>query len=136
MVKIAQRLASTGWVLRSGGAIGADSAFERGAGRAKEIFYAADATPASVEIASTVHPAWHRCSDYARKLHGRNVMQVLGRDLKLPSKFVVCWTRDGLPVGGTATAIRLARKFDIPVFNLAVTADRQRIESWLERGCL
>jgi len=48
------------------------------------------------------------CSDYAKKLHGRNVKQVLGDDLKTPSDFLLCWTKEGKDVGGTRTAIVLA----------------------------
>ena len=38
MTRIAQGLAKVGGILRSGGARGADSAFEAGAGAAKDIF--------------------------------------------------------------------------------------------------
>ena len=30
------------------------------------------------EIASRIHPAWHKCGKGARKMHTRNVFQVLG----------------------------------------------------------
>ena len=33
--------------------------------------------------------------------------------------FVICWTKDAKDIGGTGLAIRLARKQNIPVFNLA-----------------
>lgn len=125
MEHIATQLKNMGYTLRSGGAQGADSAFERGAGGKKEIFRASDATPASLELASKYHPAWHRCSDYAKKLHARNGFQILGRDLFSPSRFVVCWTKDGGPTGGTGQAIRLATAYQIPVFNL-FHADAER----------
>lgn len=114
MERIATRLRDMGYTLRSGGARGADSAFERGAGGMKEVFRASDATP-----------AWHRCSEYARKLHARNGFQILGRDLFSPSQFVVCWTKDGGPTGGTGQAIRLATAYQVPVFNL-FHADAER----------
>jgi predicted Rossmann fold nucleotide-binding protein DprA/Smf involved in DNA uptake len=38
MTRIAMRMAELGWVLRSGGAKGADYAFEKGAGDKKEIY--------------------------------------------------------------------------------------------------
>lgn len=131
MMHLAEDLAALGYVLRSGGANGADTAFEVGCDRkggTKEIYlpwqgfnnrkglvlneYAAE------KMASSLHPAWHNCNDSARKLHTRNVYQVLGQDLTTPSKFVVCWTHGGRVVGGTATAIRLAFSQGIPVFNL------------------
>ena len=127
--KIAAYLRSRGYVLRSGGAPGADSAFESEAGDAKQIFipwgrfngsksYLYPPDEKAFEIAAGIHPAWDRCSDAAKKLHARNVHQILGANLNDPSEFVVCWTENGECKGGTATAMRLAVKCGIPVYNL------------------
>jgi len=89
MTKLATKL-SPHYTLRSGGATGADSAFEKGAEFAV-IYYANDATPEAIQLASQYHPAWHRCSDYVRRLHGRNSFQVLSQDLTTPSEFLLCW---------------------------------------------
>mgnify|MGYP000948523566 FL=1 len=69
-------------------------------------------------IASEVHPAWDKCNEWARGMHSRNCHQILGYDLQSPVDAVICWTPDGNVVGGTATAIRIAMKHNIPVFNL------------------
>ena len=69
-------------------------------------------------IASEVHPAWDKCNEWARGMHSRNCHQILGYDLKSPVDAVICWTPDGNVVGGTSTAIRIALKYNIPVFNL------------------
>ena len=45
----------------------------------------------------------------------RNVFQVLGADLKTPTEFIICWTDK---YGGTQQALRIAKSFSIPVFNL------------------
>lgn len=118
--EISKRLEKNGFVLRSGGADGADKAFETGVidPNNKEIFYANHSTNDSENIAKDIHPAWDRCSSFAKKLHGRNVFQIMGHDLKTHSSFVLCWTKGGKPIGGTATAINLAIKLNIPVFNL------------------
>ena len=71
-------------------------------------------------IASEVHPAWDRCNEWARGMHSRNCHQILGYDLQSPVDAVICWTPDGAVVGGTATVIRIAMKYNIPVFNLGV----------------
>lgn len=79
-----------------------------------------------MEIAKQFHPAWFRCNDYAKKLHGRNSFQILGLSLKEPSNFVICWTPDGcidqetrtFRTGGTGTAISIASSYNVPVFNL------------------
>lgn len=122
MRRIATHLEQVGYCLRSGGASGADSAFELGVKDSahKQIFRANDATDESIKLASTIHPAWNQCSDYARKLHGRNCMQVLGKDLHTPSEFVICYTPNGETVGGTATAITLAKRNNIKVYNLGI----------------
>ncbi len=122
MYYLATKLRDTGWTLRSGGAKGADTAFERAAGAIKEIFKADDATPEAIELASQFHPAWGRCTDYVRKLHGRNAMIILGSDLITPVQFVMCWTPGGaygvMPRGGTALGMRIAQGNGISVKNL------------------
>lgn len=50
-------------------------------------------------------------------LHKRNVNQILGENLDSPVSCVICWTKSGKPEGGTATAIKLALNFNIPVYN-------------------
>lgn len=135
MTGIAQRLAAHGYTLRSGGADGADTAFETGAGELKEIWlpykgfnestsrFILNKGPA-FEIASTIHPVWHHLGYGAKLLHARNCHQVLGADLRTPSKFLICWTKGGGQYGGTATAIKLAMRWQIPVFNLYQGGDR------------
>lgn len=104
------------YILRSGGAEGADKAFEEGTDR-KIIYRPEDATEAAIKKASEIHPNWGKCNDYTRKLMGRNVMIILGKDLNKPVEFVVCWTEGGKIVGGTGFGIRLAQLNDIPVHN-------------------
>lgn len=54
----------------------------------------------------------------ARIMHGRNPFQIFGEHLNDPVDFVLCWTKHGKIEGGTATAINIALKNNIPVFNL------------------
>ena len=77
-------------------------------------------------IASEVHPAWDRCNEWARGMHSRNCHQILGYDLQSPVDAVICWTPDGKIQGGTATVIRIALKYNIPVFNLG-TKDKESV---------
>lgn len=77
-------------------------------------------------IASEVHPAWDKCNEWARGMHSRNCHQILGYDLQSPVDAVICWTPNGKIQGGTATAIRIAMKYNIPVFNLGV-ADKESV---------
>lgn len=131
MRKVAGRLSARGLVLRSGGARGADQAFEAGVpeGGAKEIFLPSKGFASSTsrlyrlpdeafEIAAQFHPRWAHLSSFERQLMARNSQQVMGGDLRSPSKFVLCWTKDGRASGGTGQAIRVAQGNGIPVFNL------------------
>jgi hypothetical protein len=128
---LAAKLAAHDWTLRSGAAQGADSAFESGAGEKKEIYLPwyrfngsqstlCNPTPGAMMLAASLHPAWERCSQGARKLHARNCHQILGLDLMTPVRFVACWTVAGLGGGGTGQAIRLARRENIPVYDLGL----------------
>src|SRR5688572_22112427 len=78
MTILAKKL-SEQYVLRSGGAQGADTAFAKGAGIKAEIFTADDAHGESIEMAKAYHPAWNMCNPYVKKLMGRNSMIILGR---------------------------------------------------------
>ena len=153
MIALAKRLAGRGYCLRSGAADGADSAFETGcdlANGSKEIwlpwpdfnkhvdtgFYPEEA---HYEKAATLHPAWEKLSRGPRSLHARNSGQISGRDLNTHVAFVLCWTADGCEsdatrtrdTGGTGTAIALASRLGIPVFNLGRTGSYERFVEYV-----
>jgi hypothetical protein len=123
MTKLARKLSREGYVLRSGGAKGADTAFHAGVldvcGDA-QIFTAQHANFESMKLAAYFHPNWLACSDYAKRLHARNGMILLGKDLQDPVQFIICWTPNGEVVGGTGQALRIAASYKIPVRNLAI----------------
>lgn len=115
MSKAAVALHKRGYILVSGGAKGADSAFASPLPPEGVIIYRAqDATEKAIIEASYYHPAWDKCTPYTKQLHGRNVMIITNH----PIKFVLCWTQGGHPVGGTGLGIRVAKHYKIPVFNL------------------
>ena len=47
------------------------------------------------------------------------------------SSFVVCWTPNGELSGGTAQAMRVAMKLNIPIFNLGNREDLEKILKYL-----
>lgn len=116
------------YILRSGAASGADTAFENGCNNNSEIWIPWKnfnnhnsinlPNEQSFKLAEKYHPVWDKLTDGAKKLHARNCHQVLGKDLKTPSKFLICWTEYGEIKGGTATAIKLAKDNFIPILNL------------------
>lgn len=128
MQKLAMELEKRGYTLFSGGAKGADVAFESGVADSahKKIFTASDATDETRAIARA-----HKLPGenlLGRKLdhYAREVFQVFGADQKTPVDFVLCYTRDGCEshetrseaTGGTGFAIELASRNGIPVINL------------------
>lgn len=157
MSAIAVHLAKLGWHLRSGGAEGADAAFELGASQVTDVGMAQNRTiylpwdgapgaftyvgseeefAAAAQIASRHHPNWFRLGRGARRLQTRNVFQVLGHTLAVRSSFVVCWTPDGaergvdtsISTGGTGQAIRIADANGIRVFNLKNMETQEAIQ--------
>lgn len=131
MTSIAHHYRLEGRILRSGGAVGADTAFEAGAGNAKEIFLAHHATPEAHELTAKHHPAWHKCNPRARALHARNAMIILGRDLKTPVRSIICWTKDAKGGGGTGQGIRIANAYGIDTYDLADPEVHRLYTDWL-----
>lgn len=123
MTDIAFKLASKGYILRSGAAQGADTAFEDGAKAYAEqvdervvlgqIYIPWDSFTsydeyykdwykvldrmstkmAAYKLASETHPAWDKCSKGDKALHARNTYQILGPMLNNPSSFLICWAK-------------------------------------------
>ena len=142
MRALAKKLGTKGYTLRTGGAPGADMAFLEAAhdngpvevylpwrsfqgladdkDLAKHVVRTEPQAPEAYEIASDYHPSWRYLKHPAKKLHARNVHQVLGYDVTAPeySEFVICWTKDGDGGGGTGQAIRIAKNSYVPVFDL------------------
>jgi hypothetical protein len=135
MLKLGVQLAELGYILRSGGADGSDITFEVGSDGGKgtkEIYLpwrgfnnnnGIDSTKlASYEkakiLAEKYHPGWKYLNEVSRKFHTRNVYQILGESLNDPVDFVICYTWDGKPSGGTGQAMRIAYDMDIPIYNL------------------
>ena len=147
--QISRVLAKAGCTLRSGGADGADTAFEAGwrdvGSSAMEIFVPwsgfngttsdapyivldkkSDLFEEAHNEAQTVHPAWYRLSRGAQYLHTRNIFQVRGPELKVPSDVIIAMAdpvgRFGVK-GGTSTAWTLGKRLQVPTFNLRKRED-------------
>lgn len=131
MREVGGLLSEMGWALRTGEAVGADSAFREGVeatGKTGEIFTIKprpdipgsvfDLRPVHQRMLNSVHPKPERLSETGRKLMARNGSQVFGTDFREPSDLVICWTVGGKGGGGTGQAIRLARSVGIPVLDL------------------
>lgn len=167
-------LYSFGFTIRSGGANGADAAFEQGVldhpysakvnrppmeiylpwdgfnGKrhdpdkgyydASRLSFYDEAT----KIAEELHPLGEalRGKQGVHKLHTRNIFQVLGLDLHMPSRQLWCWaptTSDGLVEGGTRTAVACALTpldgvavHAIPIRNVYVANYHTHMECYID----
>lgn len=131
MQRLAGILEGKGYTLRSGGAKGADSAFERGCGRS-EIYLAREDNPIWCKAFTELfHPAPDRLSDYARQLMDRNSLIMLGLNGNTPVDFVVCFTDNGKAKGGTGQAIRMAQWLGITVYNFYNEEDIKQLKQFI-----
>lgn len=156
MQRAAVYLRGEGYVLRSGHATGADWAFEQGAQAESLIFLPwrpfgqqryGDDPGRPVLGKAVVAPETELLANYqllvdlgirtqaqpnrtVALLHGRNVLQVTD------AQFVLCWcpVRNGQPQGGTATAVKLAEHWGIPVLNLLDADIMLRVTAKLTEG--
>ena len=122
--------AAENWVLRSGGAAGADSAFHSGARRVggnSRIFLPQasrggegifDTRDVHYRLMENMHPAPGKLHGSGRELMARNGCQMFDVDWVEPSNLVICWTKGGATIKGTGQAIRIAEAAGIPVLNL------------------
>lgn len=153
MEEIAEYMSSFDWTLRSGGANGADSAFEKMA-KLKEVYLPWKGFNRSnsplygildtkvVEISRKVWNdrfekggvvcSWDSLKETTKLMMIRNCYQILGQNLTNPSKLVICWTKDGEETGGTGQALWLAKMINesikvhyrIKIINLQKEAHR------------
>ena len=150
--KIGKILAQKGLILRSGAAEGFDSAIETGCdsvGGKKEIYLPwpkfmdhkselFNHHPRAEEIAFQYHPNLYSQNAPVVKLMTRNSHQVLGKDMKTKSKFIVCYCpvdKNGVPKGGTSQAIRVAEgegNGKIKIFNLFFKEQLEDLKKYIK----
>jgi len=133
------------YYLRTGDASGADRMFSSAV--PAEVYsvdslrkITPEALAKTAQLVRDYHPLKLEADSYAFKLHQRNALQVLGPDLRTPSKFVICWANhstfdsNGLLTsvgGGTGQAIRIAYAHGIQCFNLNHPPHLERIQKWV-----
>lgn len=155
MNDIAIELGDYGYTLRSGGADGADSAFEEGCDFVrglKEIYlpwenFNNNPSPlhqvadGALEIAEDIYGArWRNIHTAVKLLMSRNIYQITGKTLDERSDFVVCWTPDGCRTkadrtkntGGTGQAIAYADIMSVRVFNLYNEGEYERLMKFID----
>jgi hypothetical protein len=142
MIRMGHGFGQHSWLLRSGGADGADSAFEQGCDKAngpKEIYIPwtgynknqsqlTKPTQAALEIAERFHEGWRMCRSPVRLLFGRNCHIILGQELNNPVSCIICYTPKGRGIkptskGGTSHSIRVGLHYNIPIFDIGLYYD-------------
>jgi hypothetical protein len=146
LTSLSKQFSDSNWVLRSGGAPGADTAGELGfRDDLKEIYLPwARFNGNNSTLIAPAFENWHKAVELTLYLHpspgilktkpsilalmGRNIYQILGRQLNSPTDIVLCWTLNGLEIGGTAQALRVCNWYkeetglQIPIVNLGNTS--------------
>ena len=132
--EISKRFNRLKYILRSGGADGSDLMWEnhmelkeiylpwKGFNKNNSDLYLDNIpqiyTDKAYQMAKNYHPYWSNLSQGAKKLMARNSFQVFGPSMDKPCDIIVCYTRDGKDSGGTGQAMRIAKSYSIPIFNL------------------
>ena len=156
MTHYAQELAMAGWMLRSGGASGADTAFQDGVNALQREIYLPwsgfnklkempekglflttklEHFEKASEIAKEFHKNWDSLKPWIQALHTRSVFSILGPSLDDPSQFVLFWAeiyKGDLVKGGTGMSVRVALKYKIPCFNLIDEETPARFQTFLD----
>lgn len=140
--EIVEMLYNKEFILRSGGAEGTDSMFEKHAGNKKETylpfkgFNGSDSelyfiSDEAKQLAVKFHPMGERLltSQYLN-YHARKGYQILGYELDTPVEFIITCTSD-INSDGTSHALRIAKAYDIPIYNLHDMGDKELNEFWL-----
>jgi hypothetical protein len=139
-----------GYILRSGGADGADNACEIGCDSVsgeKEIYLPwkefnknssslYNIPKEAYAIAQKYHPIFNKLKPSVKKLHSRNVSQILGQNLQTPSNLVLCYTENGEVKGGTATALKIAKDYNIPIYNLGIPETENALDLLINTNSL
>ena len=140
--EIAKQLSPTGWIMRSGTQKkGADGSFEKGASQ-QQLFlpwegfqgrrsngincgmlppcllsYRLAMWSYEADPHGSKKPQWKDLKKTTKLLMIRNVPVILGEYLNRPSDCVITWFPPDYD-GGTMHAVRIARAFNVPVFNV------------------
>lgn len=146
IVELSSYLNNLGMIMRSGDAPGADDKFQEGAGDLFETWVpwktfakGPDRSINTIEmfqearkflIESGIIPWFDAMSLPNQKFHARNYRQVVGKDSTNLSK--ICFfcspvDSEDVPVGGTRTAVLVARYFGIPTYNLYTKEQRDMV---------
>ena len=152
MTEVAQKLSSVNFTLRTGANLGAEETFSKAVHdpALKEVylpwskFNNNDSQLFNIgflgmEIAKDHNKNFNVLSNGARSFLATVSYQLLGKDLKTPSKMVITWSADGQESmlrryrysGNNAQVARVANTFNIPIFNLRNNGSLGKLKQFL-----
>jgi hypothetical protein len=144
MTRVARVLSDATFTLRSGGAVGADQAFQNGSNYNANIYLPQDLDLNSEESQlcyELLQPHLpfnlRACKPYTQQLLLRNMQQLFGvvSHGEPASRFVICYTPTknytSFEAGGTRYAVLVALYYDIPVINMLDVDWKQQLKSVL-----
>lgn len=67
---------------------------------------------------------WDSLNISVKRLMARNCYQVLGSKLNDPTNFIICWTPQCKEIGGTSQALRIAKNYNIKIYNFCNEKDK------------
>lgn len=150
MKTLAQRLELKGYTLRTNGGKGGEEAFKSGAtdieihlpwknfnGNDSKLNRTTDEAKALI---AQFAPGYDALKPAVQTIIASKAHVILGKDLKNPIQFLICWTQDGAETlekrnartGYIGVAIALAASLKIPVFNLQNPDALDRLKQFLD----
>lgn len=85
-------------------------------------------------VAASFEPRWMYFGKPARRVAARGCVQLLGKELDRPSRFLICWTEYGSGSGNCELALRIASANDIPALDLGKFDQRPVEEMYVGVG--
>ena len=146
--RIAEELENLGYIARTGGMDGPDNVFEavknvelhlpwKGFNN-KDSKFTFNSDNAK-HIAKMFHTSFDTLKPAIQAMLAKNARLVLGKDLKSPAMFVICWSADGAETklektastGNVGHVIAIANAMRIPVFNFGKRDAESRLKNFL-----
>lgn len=143
--RIAKKLESMGYTMRSGGMQGVEDIFEKATSKNeihlpwrdfdKKFSKLTFTPPEAKTLASRYQPGYDGLPNPVQTFLAKNVRVLFGNNLKSPALFVVAWSEDGCEsardrtpkTGDVGHMVAIATAMRIPVFNLGKQDGEQRL---------
>ena len=84
-------------------------------------------SPESMDLAKKVYPTWEKQKEYMLKIYSKNIRMIAGQNIRSPSRFVLCWSPDGIETSAARTNnsdgiefyLKVSEVYKLKAYNLA-----------------